>query len=136
VAFDVVGEGGAPMTKTTSWPPSSSTMRSRMAGRKPPNSAWSSGKPQRPLMGATRRGPGGVRPGPGRPRRPGCGPRPLRPRRPVRATHPAPGRCVQRLRSGRVSKPTLRSVMGSQGTSQSSAGMETKTGPRGSCMAM
>ena len=38
--------------------------------------------------------------------------------------------------SGRVSKPTWRSTIGSQGLSQSSAGMDTKTGPRGSCMAM
>ncbi|CAJ3194773.1 Uncharacterised protein [Burkholderia pseudomallei] len=111
-------------------------MRSRIGGRKPAKSGWSSGKLQRPDIGAAYT-------------RARCrsASRTASSHAPARATAAPTTNAGRSLASsaspsrasasgaGRTSLLTVRAGMGSAGRSQSSAGIDTNTGPRGSCIA-
>src|SRR3989344_5927527 len=127
----------APSANTRSCPPSSATIFSRMAGSTPANRRWTCGKPQRPDMGAIHtaalcRSASASTPSQARSRSTAA---PTTNTGRCAPSSASPMACSTRG-SGRDSVLTVRACNGSQGLSQSSAGMDTSTGPRGCCMAM
>ncbi len=128
---------GAPTTRIRSCRASAAATASGAAARCPAKSGWSSGKPRRGLnglvqTGARSRSPSATRSGPA-PSSSTSGPETMTGcSAPARASASRPSAAG----SGVVSAASARCGGGSHSAAQSSAGMETKHGPRGRCMAM